>query len=73
MNRIGKFRWVICALLFFACTVNYMDRQVLGLLKPVLSKQFLWTEADYSHGDSFPGRLWVCAQERLGPLINWTR
>ena len=34
----GKFRWVICALLFAACVVNYMDRQVLGLLKPALSR-----------------------------------
>ncbi len=32
MNRLGKFRWVICALLFFACVVNYMDRQILGVL-----------------------------------------
>jgi ACS family hexuronate transporter-like MFS transporter len=32
MNRPTKYRWVICALLFFVCTVNYMDRQVLGLL-----------------------------------------
>ena len=32
MNKIGKFRWVICALLFAACVINYMDRQILGLL-----------------------------------------
>ena len=44
MKKVGKFRWVICALLFFACVINYMDRQVLGLLKPELVKEFGWTE-----------------------------
>ena len=43
----GSFRWVICALLFFACVVNYMDRQILGLLKPTLSKALNWSETDY--------------------------
>ena len=35
--RIGNFRWVICGLLFLATMINYMDRQVIGLLKPQLS------------------------------------
>ncbi len=43
-----KYRWRIVALLFFATTINYLDRQVIGLLKPVLEKQFNWTETDYS-------------------------
>jgi len=46
--RVGNFRWVICTLLFFAATVNYIDRQVIGILKPTLSGQFGWTELDYS-------------------------
>lgn len=40
-------RWYICGLLFFASTVNYIDRQVLGLLKPLLEKDMGWNEADY--------------------------
>ncbi len=40
-------RWVICGLLFFATTVNYMDRQVLGILKPSLERDLHWSEADY--------------------------
>lgn len=40
---------MICALLFFATTVNYMDRQVIGLLKPTLQIQFGWTEIGYSN------------------------
>ena len=46
---MGRQRWVICALLFFATTVNYMDRQVLSLLKPSLQLQFGWTEVGYSN------------------------
>src|SRR5215210_7156621 len=46
--KIGKFRWVICTLLFFAATVNYIDRQVIGILKPMLATEFGWSELDYS-------------------------
>ena len=49
METIGKYRWKICALLFFATTINYLDRQVIGLLKPVLEKEFDWSETDYSN------------------------
>jgi ACS family hexuronate transporter-like MFS transporter len=48
-TKIGNYRWVICALLFFATTINYLDRQVIGLLKPTLEKEFNWTELDYSY------------------------
>jgi ACS family hexuronate transporter-like MFS transporter len=48
-TKTGNFRWTICALLFFATTINYLDRQVLGLLKPTLEQQFNWTEVDYSY------------------------
>lgn len=42
-------RWSICALLFFAATINYMDRQVIALLKPTLQSQLSWTEIGYSN------------------------
>jgi ACS family hexuronate transporter-like MFS transporter len=45
--RVGRFRWVICALLFFATTINYIDRQVLGILAPDLQKEIGWSELDY--------------------------
>src|SRR6187200_1032008 len=48
-EAIGKFRWTICALLFFATTVNYLDRQVLSLLAPDLSKEFGWNNTDYAN------------------------
>jgi ACS family hexuronate transporter-like MFS transporter len=44
----GYFRWVICGLLFLASTINYVDRQVIGLLKPTLQQQFGWNELDYA-------------------------
>src|SRR5262249_23292025 len=47
-TRVGNYRWLICALLFFAATVNYVDRQVIGILKPALAKEFNWSETDYS-------------------------
>ena len=45
----GNYRWGICALLFFATTINYMDRQVLGLLAPDLQKIFRWNEIQYGY------------------------
>ena len=47
--RIGNYRWLICALLFLGTTVNYVDRQVIGLLKPILETEFKWTESDYAN------------------------
>ena len=46
--RAGYFRWTICGLLFLAATINYVDRQVIGLLKPTLQQQFDWSEIDYA-------------------------
>jgi MFS transporter, ACS family, hexuronate transporter len=48
-SRPGRFRWTICALVFFATTVNYMDRQVLGILAPTLEKEIHWTEIQYAN------------------------
>src|SRR5262245_6313961 len=45
--RVGHYRWVICALLFLATTINYVDRQVIGILKPLLQTRFGWSEIDY--------------------------
>ncbi len=46
---IGSYRWTVCALLFFATTVNYLDRQVLSLLAPQLSQLFEWSNSDYAN------------------------
>src|SRR5258706_5224729 len=47
LTGMTRYRWVICALLFFATTINYMDRQVLGILAPTLQKDIGWSEAQY--------------------------
>ena len=47
--RVGYFRWVICALLLFGVTKNYMDRQVLGILKTTLQPLLGWNEIQYGH------------------------
>src|ERR1700749_1418151 len=43
----GRYRWVVCGLLFFATTINYMDRQILSLLKPILDTELHWTNAQF--------------------------
>lgn len=79
-ERIGRYRWVICALLFFATTVNYVDRQVLGILAKDLQVSIGWTEVDYGNivaafnaayafGLLLAGRLMDCIGTRAGYTI----
>jgi ACS family hexuronate transporter-like MFS transporter len=48
-QKIGNVRWTICALVFFATTINYLDRAVISLLKSTLSKELKWNDADYAN------------------------
>jgi ACS family hexuronate transporter-like MFS transporter len=47
-ERVGRYRWVIVALLFAATAINYIDRQMIGVLKPTLSEEFGWSESDFA-------------------------
>lgn len=49
VTRMSNYRWTVCALLFFATTVNYLDRQVLSLLHSRLETEFNWTNSDYAN------------------------
>ncbi|MFZ0280398.1 MAG: MFS transporter [Bacteroidales bacterium] len=49
IKKIGNYRWTVCALIFFATTVNYLDRQVIGILKPLLESDLGIGEKDYAH------------------------
>ncbi len=51
-QKIGQYRWVICALLFFATTINYMDRQILSLIKGTLDKEIGWTNEQFGYVNS---------------------
>jgi ACS family hexuronate transporter-like MFS transporter len=49
VSTIGRYRWVIVALLFAATAINYIDRQMIGVLKPTLAKELHWSETDYGN------------------------
>src|SRR5665647_3647213 len=50
ISKLGKYRWTILSLIFFATTINYLDRQVISLLKDdYLEPMFHWTETDYAN------------------------
>lgn len=48
MTKLKNYRWLVVVLLFFATTINYLDRQIIGLLKPLLEKEFTWSETDFA-------------------------
>jgi len=48
LTTIKNYRWIIVSLLFFGTTINYLDRQIIGLLKPILEKEFEWSETDFA-------------------------
>ncbi|HUR56186.1 MAG TPA: MFS transporter [Opitutaceae bacterium] len=55
--KVGHYRWMICALLLFAATINYIDRQVIGILKPTLTEQFGWGDERIYAGIVFSFQL----------------
>ena len=66
----SHFRWVIVGLLFLATTINYMDRQVLALLKPVLDAQLGWTDTDYGRVNSFFFGFYAASYAVFGWLVD---
>src|ERR1700712_2523056 len=69
-RSVGKYRWTICALLFFATTVNYLDRQVLSLLAPDLSTQFGWSNTDYANIASVFQFIYAIAMLFAGRVVD---
>ena len=70
-TRIGRYRWVICALLFFAATLNYLDRQVIATLKPTLQKELGWSEIDYSNIVFAFQMAYAIALLLIGRVMDW--
>ncbi len=71
-SQMSKFRWVICALLFLATTVNYMDRQVLSLTwKDFISPEFHWTDEHYGIITAWFSIFYAVANLFAGKFIDW--
>jgi len=70
-RRVGYYRWVICGLLFFAATINYIDRQVIGILKPTLQAEFGWSEIDYADIVFAFQLAYAIAFLFAGRMIDW--
>ncbi len=68
-RRLG-YRWTIVALLFGATTVNYIDRQVLGILAPTLTREFHWSEADYASIVSWWSIAYGCGLLFMGRFMD---
>ena len=82
ISSIGKYRWTICALIFFATTINYLDRTVISYVKPDMAKAFHWSATEevayyadiemvfkfaYALGMLFAGRI----VDKLGTKIGY--
>lgn len=63
-------RWVICALLFLATTINYVDRQIIGILKPTLQSELGWSEIDYGNIVFWFQAAYAIGLLACGPLID---
>src|SRR5882672_10939913 len=66
----GSYRWVICALLFFATTINYVDRAVLGLLKSTLMTDLHWSETHYADIVSWFSFAYAIGYAVAGRLVD---
>jgi MFS transporter, ACS family, hexuronate transporter len=67
---VGRFRWMICALLFLGVTKNYMDRQVLSVLKTTLQHDLGWNEIDYSNLVFWFQAMYAVGMLAVGRLID---
>jgi ACS family hexuronate transporter-like MFS transporter len=77
-KNVGRARWLVVALLFFATTVNYIDRTMLGLLAPMLGKDLGWSENDYGNivtafQAAYAGGFLIMGYliDRFGPKIGY--
>lgn len=70
-SSVSKYRWTICALLFVATTINYLDRQVLSLLQPYLEDIFGWTNSDYANITAVFQFAYALSMLFAGRLVDW--
>ena len=67
---IGRYRWLICTLLFFATTINYVDRQILSLLKPILDGELGWSNAQFGQVNAAFQAAYAVGLLGFGALID---
>ena len=71
-GKMTNFRWIICAMLFFATTVNYLDRQVLSLTwKDFIAPEFHWTDSNYGDITAIFSIVYAIANLFAGRFIDW--
>lgn len=71
-EKMTNYRWVICGMLFFATTVNYLDRQVLSLTwKDFIAPEFHWTDGDYGNITAFFSIIYAISMLFAGRFIDW--
>jgi len=71
-ERIGRYRWVICALLFAATAINYVDRQMIGVLEPdYLRPEFHWTPGDYANLVFYFQLAYAIGYLGFGKVVDW--
>jgi ACS family hexuronate transporter-like MFS transporter len=72
-ERVGRYRWVICALLFAATAINYVDRQMIGVLEPdYLRQEFHWSPGDYAHIVVYFQLAYAIGYLGFGKIVDWT-
>jgi len=69
--KTGNYRWGIVALLFFATTINYIDRQIIGILKPYISGELGWSESDYGYIIAAFQVAYAIGLLTSGRIIDW--
>ncbi len=71
-NKMTNYRWAICALLFFATTINYLDRQVLSLTwKDFIAPEFHWTDSDYGNITALFSIFYAIGLLVAGRFVDW--
>ena len=70
--KMTNYRWVICAMLFFATTINYLDRQVLSLtFEDFIRPEFHWTDSDYGNITGIFSLFYAIAMLVAGKFVDW--
>lgn len=69
-ERTGRYRWLVCTLLFFATTINYIDRQILSLLKPMLDGELHWTNAQFGEVNAAFQAAYAVGLLAFGAIID---